>query len=160
MPQPNFIAVVNDGQEIAVDNTKLDIIRIDEHTFHIIGSDHKSYHATLIEADFDQKVFHFKINGNSYQVALQDQFDQLVKKLGLSVQVNQQVKDIKAPMPGLVLEILVEPQQEVKKGEPLLILEAMKMENVIKSPADSVVKTIDVSKGVAVEKGQPLIKME
>ena len=72
---------------------------------------------------------------------------------GSAVKVNE----IKAPMPGLVVKVLVEPQHEVKKGDPVLILEAMKMENIIKSPCDGVIKSINTSKGSAVEKNHTLI---
>ena len=61
-------------------------------------------------------------------------------------------------MPGMVLNILVAEGQEVKKGEALIILEAMKMENILKSPTDGVIKKIAINKGVAVEKNQILIQ--
>ena len=60
-------------------------------------------------------------------------------------------------MPGLVLDILVKVGDEVKKGDPLMILEAMKMENILKSASDGVIKKINVEKKQAVEKGQVLI---
>ena len=70
------------------------------------------------------------------------------------------VSDLKAPMPGLVLSIDVEVGKEVKKGDALLILEAMKMENVIKSPTDGVIKSIAVKTSQAVEKNQLLLNFE
>ena len=70
------------------------------------------------------------------------------------------VKEIKAPMPGSILNILVEAGQEVKAGDQLLILEAMKMENVIKSPGDGVVAKIHVDEKQSVEKNQVLISFE
>ena len=72
----------------------------------------------------------------------------------------QVVKDIKAPMPGLVLQISVGPGDTVEKGDPLLILEAMKMENVLKAPGSGTVKKVSVNQGQAVEKNQLLIEME
>lgn len=63
-------------------------------------------------------------------------------------------------MPGLVLQILVEPGQLVQKGDALLLLEAMKMENVIKAASNGQVKTVAVQKGAAVDKGQLLLEME
>jgi biotin carboxyl carrier protein len=68
------------------------------------------------------------------------------------------LKEVKAPMPGMVLQILVSAEQEVEKDSALLILEAMKMENVIKSPAAGKVKRIAIEKGVAVEKNTVLIE--
>jgi biotin carboxyl carrier protein len=63
-------------------------------------------------------------------------------------------------MPGLVLNILVEAGQEVSKGDALLILEAMKMENVIKASGDGKVRSVKVKKGDAVDKGLLLVEME
>ena len=68
-------------------------------------------------------------------------------------------KDVKAPMPGLILDVLVEEGQEVKKGDHLLILEAMKMENVIKSPSDGLVTGLHAIKGDSVEKGKILLSL-
>jgi biotin carboxyl carrier protein len=70
------------------------------------------------------------------------------------------VSDLKAPMPGLVLQILVEPGQEIKKGDKILILEAMKMENAIKAPADAIVAQIHINPGTAVDKNQLLITFQ
>jgi biotin carboxyl carrier protein len=72
----------------------------------------------------------------------------------------RKVNDIKAPMPGLVLKVLVTPGQAIKKGDPVLILEAMKMENVFKATSDATVKEIKVAELTAVEKGEVLIVLE
>jgi biotin carboxyl carrier protein len=63
-------------------------------------------------------------------------------------------------MPGLVLDVRVKEGDEVKKGDPLLVLEAMKMENILKSPAHAKIKKINVNKGQAVEKNQVLVSFE
>jgi biotin carboxyl carrier protein len=63
-------------------------------------------------------------------------------------------------MPGLILDINVKIGQKVKEDDPLLILEAMKMENVLTSPRDGIIKSISVSKGDAVNKNQLLIEFE
>ena len=66
---------------------------------------------------------------------------------------------VKAPMPGLVVKVLVESGQSVKKGDGLLVLEAMKMENEIAAPTDGVVDSIGVKAGTAVEKGAELARI-
>ena len=133
-----------------------DIQPIGPHTYHII-KDNRSYTAELVEADYQAKTFTFKINGIKQTVTAKDRFDLLLDQLGMSDANASKVNDVKAPMPGLILDIKVQPGQEVKKGDPILILEAMKMENILKSPGDGVVKEIKVQTRQNVEKNQVLI---
>ena len=124
--------------------------------FHIIHK-HKSYNAELVAADFVSKKLQIKINGKNYSIEIKDKLDILLEKLGMNQLASSAITDIKAPMPGLILEILIKEGTEVKKGDPIMILEAMKMENILKSPGDGVVKKIVVEKGDSVEKNQILI---
>ncbi len=136
-----------------------DFVKEQDGHFHILKNN-KAFRAEVVDANYSNKTFTIKVNGNPYTINIADRFDQLVNQLGLSVVTSQKVSDVKAPMPGLVLEVSVEVGQEVQKGDALLILEAMKMENVIKSAGEGVVKSIHVDQGKAVEKGQLLIEME
>jgi biotin carboxyl carrier protein len=97
------------------------------------------------------------VNNNIYSITAKDQFDILLDKLGLSSLNATKVSEIKAPMPGMVLKVFVSEGMEIKKGDNLFILEAMKMENIIKSPADVTVKTVKIKPGDKVEKGQLLM---
>ena len=159
-PKP-FSANVNDGafswEELQPG--ELDVLPMQDGRFHLIHR-HKTYVAELIAADYQRKTFSFYLNGSRFDVQLGDEYDRLVKALGLHIKSGGHVGDIHAPMPGLVLDISVQPGQQVQKGETLLILEAMKMENVIKSPGDGTVKAVRVSKGEAVEKGHVLVEIE
>lgn len=134
-----------------------DIIPINEHYFHIIKGN-KSYKAELIKADLKQKTFQLKVNGRVFTAEAKDRFDLLLNELGMSDLNDSALNDLKAPMPGLILEVLVEEGTVVKKGDPLLILEAMKMENVIKAAGEGEVKAIKIKKGEGVEKNQLLIE--
>ena len=134
----------------------LDLIQLKEGSFHLIKDD-KSYNIEVIKADYIEKSFVIMVNGTSYKLVVKDKFDILLKDLGFESLTTSKVNEIKAPMPGLVLDILVKVGDEVKKGDPLMILEAMKMENILKSASDGVVKKINVEKKQAVEKGQVLI---
>lgn len=160
MQTPNYKVSVN-GQTVLENATQtgLDVVRLDDQHFHVLHGE-QSYLATLEKVDYHTKSFVFRINGGVYEVKVADQFDQTVERLGLHAQAGTKFKDVKAPMPGLVLDILVEPGQTVHKGDSLLILEAMKMENVLKSPGDGVVKKVKVEKGTAVNKNQILLEME
>lgn len=154
-------AVVNESFEINHEDLlkSIDLVEEGEGQFHIL-SEGKKYQVKVLNVDFPKKQFLLSVNGSSYPVTLKDSFDQLVQKLGLTVASNQRVNDVKAPMPGLVLDVSVKIGQEIEKGESLLILEAMKMENIIKSQGEGVVKAIHIKEGAAVEKGQLLIEME
>ncbi len=133
-----------------------DISPIGPNTYHII-KDARSYTAELVSANYDEKTFTFKINGKVQTVSVKDRFDLLLDKLGMSNANAHKINDVKAPMPGLILEIKVQPGQEVQKGDPIMILEAMKMENIIKSPGDGIVKEIKVQEKQNVEKNQVLL---
>jgi len=143
---------------ILVNNTPFnwDISPLGPNTYHII-KDARSYTAEVVAANYEEKTFTFKINGRLQTVGVKDRFDLLLDKLGMSNANAHKVNDVKAPMPGLILEIKVKPGQEVKKGDPIMILEAMKMENILKSPGDGVVKEVKVQEKQNVEKGQVLL---
>ena len=107
--------------------------------FHVL-KDNKSYTIEVIQSDPVEKNCTVIVNGNTYSFELKDKFDELLKNLGLDKMVSGVAKELKAPMPGLVLDILVKAGDSIKKGDPVLVLEAMKMENNIKAAADAVVK--------------------
>jgi biotin carboxyl carrier protein len=136
-----------------------DILKISENKYHLINNN-TTYSLEVVKADKEKKEFVIKVNGTEYALKASDKYDELLGKMGISRGATAKVNELKAPMPGLVLNIKVEVGQTVKKDEPLLILEAMKMENVLKSPADVVVKSIEVNEKIAVEKNQVLIKFE
>ncbi|HEY9003911.1 MAG TPA: biotin/lipoyl-containing protein [Mucilaginibacter sp.] len=133
-----------------------DIQQLNEVSYHLIN-DLRSYNAEVVNFDKSTKTAQIKVNGNLYSVTAQDQFDILLDQLGMSAMNANKVSDIKAPMPGLVLKLFVSEGDHVKKGENLFVLEAMKMENIIKSPADVTVKLVKIKPGDKVEKGQVLL---
>jgi biotin carboxyl carrier protein len=137
-------------------NFSWDIVEVKDGSFHIIKNN-RSYSVEVIKAEYSEKSFLISVNGNKYQLNVKDKFDELLKSLGMDNLNAGKVNEIKAPMPGLVLDIRVSEGDEVKKGDPILVLEAMKMENILKSPTDGIVKKINVKKGIAVEKNQVLI---
>ncbi|MBB4078055.1 biotin carboxyl carrier protein [Lewinella aquimaris] len=107
-----------------------------------------------------EKTLTVEINGRRFTVDIRDKFDQLVEELGFATVAASTNNDVLAPMPGLILDIMVREGDEVAEGTPLLILEAMKMENVLKAEGSGTVKSIGINKGQAVEKRQLLIEME
>lgn len=134
-----------------------DIQEIGPSRFHII-SKNRSYNAEIVMAGQKTKTFIIRLNGRVYPVEVKDQFDILLEKMGLNSPGSTKVNIIKAPMPGLIIDLRVKDGDPVKAGDPLVILEAMKMENIIKSPGDAVVRSVKISKGDSVEKNQVLIE--
>ena len=120
----------------------------------------RSYNVRLIDQNAVEHTLTFLINNRSYTLAVRDQFDELLDKMGMSVDDTAHLNELKAPMPGLVVDIVAEPGTAVEKGDTLLILEAMKMENVIKASGAATVKALHIEKGQSVEKNQLLMTFE
>lgn len=149
---------IESGQ-ISIDGNPLDwdLSKISEHHFHII-SNGKSYNAELVKVDYKSKELVLKIEDQEFEISVKDQMDLLLEKMGISAMASTVIAEVKAPMPGLILDILVKPGDEIKKGDQLMILEAMKMENVLKAQGEGTISSIEVSQGDSVEKNQVLIK--
>ena len=133
-----------------------DILNTGNQEYHLLLNN-KSYNILVVKADPAEKKLVVKVNGKKYTLDVKDKYDELLHNLGLDNIAAKKINDIKAPMPGMVLNILVGEGQQVKKGDSLLVLEAMKMENVLKSPTDGTIKKVVAIKGTAVEKNQLLI---
>jgi len=125
--------------------------------YHIIKG-HQSYNLEVISHDIASKVSRLRINGAVHEVKIQDHTDLLLEKLGIKADASTGLQDLKAPMPGLVVDIFVHVGEEVSKGDKLLSLEAMKMENILKAQGDGTVKAVKVAKGDSVEKNQVMIQ--
>lgn len=134
-----------------------DIAPVGDGRYHILHKGH-SYTAELLSADYTTKSFSLKINGRLIELQAKDRFDQLLERLGLGDATARKVNELKAPMPGLIVDVRVAPGQAVQKGDPLLVLEAMKMENILKAPADGTIESIKVALRANVTKGQVLIQ--
>ena len=134
----------------------LDLLRVNERLFHILH-ENRSYDVFIQRVDEEKKEVTLSINGKKTTVRLQSRIEKLLKELGMESAMTKKLQSLKAPMPGLVHSWKVKEGDEVKKGDPLLILEAMKMENVIKSPGDAVVSKLHVAEKASVEKNAMLI---
>jgi len=139
------------GEEI-----KLDLLKLKAGSFHVIQN-YRSYNIEVLGINPDEKTIELRVNNNNYTVQLKDQYDELLHQLGMDELTSNKVNDLKAPMPGLVVAVNVSEGQSVKKGDILITLEAMKMENTLKAVSDALVKKVAVKKGSAVEKNEVLI---
>ena len=158
----NFKVSVNSEKELDISSenlSNLDAIKTNEQSSHVLY-ENTSYIAKIVKKNFANKSYQVMINNKSYHVKIFNELDHLIKDMGFSIGSSKHIDVIKAPMPGLILEINVEVGQTVKEDDPLLILEAMKMENVLTSPRDGIIKSITAEKGSAVEKNALLIEFE
>ncbi len=158
----NYKVTVNDSFHFDFEKksiSQLDAVPTEVNAFHVLHQN-TPYKAEIIASDFNHKSYTVKVNNTSYTVVISNPLDVLIKEMGFEVGLTKQVNAIKAPMPGLILEISVVVGQTVKENDNLIILGAMKMENSFLSPRDGVIKFISVSTGDAVEKGQLLIEFE
>ena len=137
----------------------LDSIEVSSKNYHIL-QDNKSVKASIVSSSYDKKTYTVKVNNNMYDVVINDALDQQIEALGFEIGLTKKINEIKAPMPGLILEINVAQGQEVKEDDTLVILEAMKMENAINSPRDGIIKSINVTQGESVDKNSLLIEFE
>ncbi len=157
-----YNVLVNENPPIEIDTEKatlLNAVSTSKNEYHIIDNN-TSYKAEIISSNFNKKTYQISINNNTYTVTIEDDLDSLIKAMGFEIGAIKPVNDIKAPMPGLILEINVAVGQEVEENDNLFILEAMKMENVITSPRHGVIKSISVVKGDAVDKNELLLEFE
>jgi len=116
--------------------------------------DGRSYEAFVYQSEQDWEVL---IRGRQYQVNVEDEREKRLKTAGGDISGGE--FHLKAPMPGLVVAVLMEEGQEVKKGQVMLILESMKMQNELKAPRDGTVGRIRVKAGESVEQKQTLLSV-
>ena len=132
-----------------------DIIKNNDGSFHALHNGN-SYSIKVIEKNKHNLLI--EINNKKYSIKLKNDLEDLLVKMGMDNFSENTMNEVKAPMPGMVLKILINIGDEVKKGDNLIVLEAMKMENIIKATGDGIVKSINVRQADKVEKNQVLIQ--
>jgi biotin carboxyl carrier protein len=136
-----------------------DFEKIDSSSFHIIFNN-RSFIAHVAKRDLSKQTLEIMVNHKMYNLTFSGRMDEMMKVLGIEKKEDGRDNIIKAPMPGLVLNIPVKTNQKVNKNDTVIILEAMKMENNIKSPKEATIKECLVEKGATVEKNQVLITLK
>lgn len=161
-----YKAIVNNQHELEIAGTSVngternvDISPLGEGKFHII-LDNQSYNADVVAVDQRSKTVVLNINGQEFSILLEDDFDQMLESMGMDKDAGATVSEVTSPMPGLVLDVQVKVGDTVEKDQALLVLEAMKMENVIAAPNDGVIAAVEVSAQDKVDKNQVLVRFE
>ena len=153
-----FLLDVNAGQ-YTFQLTDADNITLNDSDVNnqFILDNNKSKLVSVKEVNHELKRYQIQIDGRTYQVQILDAVDQQILKMNLKSKKSNQLKELRAPMPGLVRQVNVQVGDQVDSGDALFILEAMKMENVLKSPVNGIVSDIFVKPGESVEKNQILL---
>ena len=120
----------------------------------------KKFECKILKENPIDQFYIVKINGEISTIRLIKQVEKTIEKLGIQKGSKKNINILKAPMPGLILDVIVKESDLVTKGDPVIILEAMKMENVLCSPVDGIIKEILVNTKQTVEKNSVLIKFE
>lgn len=153
----NSEAKVFNEEQIAQFESELDIKHIQSNIYSVIHN-YRSYEISISSINSDTRTISLTIDGIATQVKYASKMDLLLEKMGIDTSTSTKLSILKSPMPGLVVDWFVKEGDAVQAGDKLLILEAMKMENVIKSTGEGVIKKLHAPKGLAVEKNQLLIE--
>ncbi|HEX8298827.1 MAG TPA: biotin/lipoyl-containing protein [Rubricoccaceae bacterium] len=114
---------------------------------------------TVATVERTGKTARVTIGGHTVDVALKTETDLLLERFGMDTADASAEREVRAPMPGLVLRVLAAPGEAVEAGQGLVVLEAMKMENELKAPAAGVVAAVHAAPGAAVSKGDLLVEL-
>jgi biotin carboxyl carrier protein len=150
---------VADSWEVNGVAVQPDIIQTDAHSWHVVLND-RSFRIIVDEHDANGRSVSMQVNGKPVQAERIRPLDKLLKSMGMDAAKSKKANDMKAPMPGLIRDVKVQVGMELKAGDPVLVLEAMKMENILKAPSDAVIKSIHVETGDKVEKNTVLVTFE
>ena len=114
----------------------------------------------VIDINLATKEMKIRHNHNVYDIHFKDKLDLVLDSMGIKRNVETINTNVKAPMPGKVIEVIAKEGDQILKGAPILILEAMKMENVLKAESDCIIKKVLISNQENVEKNQVLIELD
>lgn len=162
-----FAAISGTGTELILERatpagawsltgTDADVVRTGPAQFSVLVNG-QSHRVLVLKEDKENRIVRLRVGARTCTVKLEEEQDRLMQTLGLD-KAARKAGDLKAPMPGLVLNVLVKPGDRVKKNDPVLVLEAMKMENELRATTAGVVAEIRSAAGRAVEKGQVLVE--
>lgn len=148
-----------------IDTTGIENVLTDHHVIDLgnqvykVNKDNTEFVLEVLAVDYALKTITVRHKHSVYDIVFKNNLDFVLDKMGIKRAVDNVSTDIKAPMPGKVIDVLVKEGDQVSKGDGILILEAMKMENVLKAEHDCSIKAVTVEKGVSVEKNQVLVEL-
>ena len=154
----NFKDNIKLSEEI-LNSYEIEEINKEEKTI-VLRKNGEKYFCRILKVNSDAQTTIMKVNVSLLEVKLEKEVEKMLEQIGIDTSASSKINELIVPMPGLIIGINVKVGQEVKQDDPLVILEAMKMENILTSPIDGVIESIHVNVQQTVEKNSVLIKFE
>jgi acetyl/propionyl-CoA carboxylase alpha subunit len=157
----NFIANCGESK-ITISEKELSKLLITQVSPELIQINYKNknYEFRIESIAMDKNEVELKHLKRKLTIRIEDHLQQIIQSLGYNSLKSKHTDSLLAPMPGLVIEVVAKAGDEVKKGDHLISLEAMKMENILKAAHDGIIKEVKVKKSDKVEKNQVLLLFE
>ena len=130
-----------------------------DHRFFDITHNGVVFHGEIVQDQSENRELTIKINHRVFQVKRKGELDEIIASLGFDKPKIRKLKELAAPMPGRVTSIHIELGQEIQPGDPILSLEAMKMETEIRAQGDGIITHLFVKEGDSVVVGSQLLAL-
>ena len=127
--------------------------------YFVVSFNGKTFNGEVLEQNLEDHTLKLKLNHRVFEVKRKYALLDLISQMGLDKKKVKKLKELSSPMPGRVLKIMVKIGDQINIGDSLLSLEAMKMENILKSDGEGVVKEIFISEQQVVDKGRYLLNL-
>ena len=151
----NYLIEKKDSDFLVNGATQLcDIQKLGEDYYQVI-MDNRCFLAKVYR---NERELIIKINQKDYHLEIKDDNDMMLEKLGIKSKSTRFHDHLEAPMPGQIIDIFIQKGDKIKAGQPLLILKAMKMENIIKAPHDGMISEVFVRKDQKIEKDTVMVQ--
>jgi biotin carboxyl carrier protein len=150
---------ISENSEISINGKShhYEIIKLNNSTYRL-RIDEKFYN--ISSSKMENSCFYISIEGLIFEPVVMTTLQEKASKVIEQTSLENKLSEIKSPMPGMILKLKKKPGDKIEKGESVIILEAMKMENDIKAPSSGIIKNMYASEGSAVEKGAKLFSIE
>jgi len=142
--------------ELNGNNHEVDLSQLSKYTY-LLKVDNNIYHVT--SEKLNNQNYSFTINGSTYNTTVRTNLEEKANEYLQNKAKESGTEIIKSPMPGLIVKILKQVGDNVEVGDPIILLEAMKMENEVRASASGIIKSISTKENASVEKGQALLEI-
>ncbi|MDO7613178.1 MAG: acetyl-CoA carboxylase biotin carboxyl carrier protein subunit [Crocinitomicaceae bacterium] len=153
----NNVFLIDGEVQTPKGNAKLEWL---DRNYFVVTFNGKRFNGEVLEQNLEDHTLKLKLNHRVFEVKRKYDLLDLISQMGLDKKKVKKLKELSSPMPGRVLKIMVKIGDKINIGDSLLSLEAMKMENILKSDGEGIVKEIFINEEQVVDKGEVLIEFE